>query len=156
MLGEELVDGRHTEEVGDLPGGEISQHQVGVEFPQVDHRGTETQAGRGVQVETAGMEGGQHVDGAGVLGEADRIADVDGVVEEHPVGDDRSLGMPGGARRVHDRPGIVVGGGHRRSRRRVDRGERLLVGIAEQQPHRDVQLVDSPGELLFIDEHPGG
>ena len=62
----------------------------------------------GVAVEAAGMEQRQDHELHGLRRDHRRDAEIDGVPEHHAVGDDRALGMPGGARGVHHHADVVV------------------------------------------------
>jgi hypothetical protein len=91
-------------------------------------------------------------------------AEVDAIPQHHAVGDDRALGMPGGARGVHHHADIVVRQGDGRRDGRIG-SERALVGAVgplvidlDEMRHAASlgELAGGGGEALVVDQELGG
>ena len=81
------------------------------------------------------------------------MPDVDGVPEEHAVGDQGSLRMTGSPGRVEDRPRVVVRGSHRSDVARIGRGFGRLEVAAETQLDGNVEMFGRLGEIVLVDQH---
>ena len=116
----------------------------------------------GVDVQPAGVEGRQEHQVLRLRRQADRHGALDAVEHAHLVGDLRTLGPPGRARRVHDGPDVGEIE-RRRIERAVRRSEPRLVGAglavgevggvrhARQPRHLERRI----GELHAVDQHHG-
>ena len=160
MLHHELVGRRHAEEVGDAERrvGDVVERQAGLEGAHDQDRAAGMQHGIGVAVEAAGMEQRQDHELHGLRRDQRRDAEVDGVPEHHAVGDDRALGMAGGARGVHDHADVVVRQRHGRRHRRARR-QRALVGAVGSSGSISSRFFDSAvaccAKRLVVDQQLG-